>query len=145
MIDDDLTWHKGSGIIRYDPHRFGMKNKTEWWAILQIDKEITRYYRWWIKKEYWVDLKQPSWDAHISIIRGERPYPQHQHLWKKYNGQRVEFEYRHFVRRSGDSNPNQPNYYWFVDVRSPFLTNIRDEFTFPSNWNFHITVGRTWY
>ena len=126
-----MIWHKGTGIIKYDPYRHGMKRKTEWWSIVQVDKEITRYYRWWVKNQYWIDLCQPSWDAHISIIRGERPTDRVKHLWKKYHNKQI--------------HPNQPSYYWFVEVKSPFLTMIRDEMNLPSNWNFHITIGRTWY
>ena len=44
------------------------------------------------RKEKWIDLCQPSWDAHISIIRGEKPPKGLEHLWKKYDGQKVEFE-----------------------------------------------------
>ena len=144
MKEKDIIWHHGTGIIKYDPHRFGMKRKTEWWAIVKIDREITRYYRWWVNNKYWINLHKPSWDAHISIIRGERPKPHLQHLWKKYDGQRIYFTYAHNVRRSGDANSSQPNYYWFVEVKCPMMTQIRDEFELPSDWNFHITIGRTW-
>jgi len=64
-------WHTGHGYIKYDPYRPGLKKKKDWWAIVKIDREITRYYRWWVMKERWIDLCQPSWDAHISIIRGD--------------------------------------------------------------------------
>lgn len=138
-------WHNGTGTIKYDPHRFGMKKKTNWWAIVQVDKELTRYYRWWIKNQYWVDLKQPSWDAHVSIIRGEKPKPHLQHLWKKYDGMKIDFEYKHEVHKNRDTTSNNSGFYWVIDVRSPHLTKIRDEFMLPSNWCFHLTVGRTWF
>ncbi len=139
-------WHTGYGYIKYDPHRGRMKKKTNWWAVVNIDREITRYYRWWVKKELHIDLCQPSWDAHISIIRGERPPEELQRLWKKYDGQRVEFKYKHHVRQSGDTTGyDRPDHYWFVEVDCPLLKQIRDEFGFPSNWKQHITIGRTWY
>jgi len=132
-------WHTGYGYIKYDPYRGGMKKRTNWWAVVEVDREITRYFRWWVKKEFWIDLKQPSWDAHISIIRGETPPKHLQHLWKKYDGQRIEFRYKHHVRQSG-----RPDHYWFVEVDCPLLKQIRDEFGFPSNWKQHITIGRTY-
>jgi len=139
-------WHTGYGYIKYDPPRGRMKKKTNWWAVVNIDREITRYYRWWVKKELHVDLCQPSWDAHISIIRGERPPEELQYFWKKYDGQRIEFKYKHHVRQSGDTTGNdRPDSYWFVEVDCPLLKQIRDEFEFPSNWKQHITIGRTWY
>lgn len=132
-------WHTSTGIIKYDPPRPGMKRKTDWWAIVKVDREITRYYRWWVWRRYMIDLKQPAWNAHISIIRGEKPPKDRRHLWKKYDGMKVEFRYSHEVRQVR----NKPEF-WFVEVDCPFLKQIRDEFGFPSNWRQHITIGRTY-
>lgn len=138
-------WLTSTGVIKYDPPRPGMKRRTDWWAILKVDREITRYYRWWVKKELHVDLCQPSWDAHISIIRGEKPRNELMHLWKKYDGKKVKFRYRHHVRVSGDTTGNdRPNHYWFVDIDCPQLTNIRKELKMPCKWSLHLTIGRTW-
>ena len=134
-----MTWLASTGVIRYDPPRPGLKRNKNWWAIIKIDREITRYYRWWVKKRYWIDLCQPSWDAHISIIRGEKPDADKMHLWKKYEGKLVKFEYSPVIRQA-DNKPE----FWFIDVRCPMLKTIRDEFGKPSNWRGHITVGRTW-
>lgn len=133
------------GKIIYDPHRGRMKKRTAWWCVVDIDKEITRYYRWWIKQRYWIDLCQPSWDAHISVIRGEKPRPHLQHLWKKYDGQIVEFQYSHNVRQSGDTTGwDRPDHYWFVEIDCPQLVDIRKEFELPYDWKLHLTIGRTW-
>lgn len=144
-------WHKGTGKIVYDPYRGGLKKKRDWWCVVNVDKEITRYYRWWLEREWHVkELKQPSWDAHVSIIRGEKPRPEHMHLWKKYHGETIEFEYMHFPRRSGDTDlpgdlTGRPDNYFFIEVRCPKLIEIRKEFGFPTHWKLHLTVGRTWY
>jgi len=138
-------WFKSKGRIIYDPSRGRMKKKTDWWAIVTVDREITRYYRWWVMNRYWINLHQPSWDAHISIIRGEKPRDDLMHLWKKYDRMEVEFEYSHNVRQSGDTpGCDRPDHYWFVDVRCPMLKTIREELERPTNWNFHLTIGRTW-
>ncbi len=140
-------WLTGTGVIRYDPPRPGLKTRTKWWCVVDIDREITRYYRWWVKKELHIDLCQPSWDAHISIIRGE--HPNDETLWKKYHGETVEFTYRHCPRQTSEKNYitafTSPDCFWFVDVKSPKMKAIRDEFGFPSDWNFHLTFGRVWY
>lgn len=134
-----------TGIIKYDPPRGKMKKKIDWWAVVNVDREITRYFRWWIKKEYWITLAQPSWDAHISIIRGERPPNDKINLWKKYDGLKIEFTYDLNVRQSGDTTGwDRPNHFWFVEVHCPLLKQIRNEFGFNSNWSQHLTVGRTW-
>lgn len=131
-----MCWLKGQGIIKYDPYRPGLKKKKDWYAIVKVDREITRYYRWWVMKEKWIDLCQPSWDAHLSIIRSEKPYDDKMHLWKKYDGQKVIFLYNNNVHQVGN--------YWIVDVKCDKLKQIRNEFGFPSDWDFHLTIGRTW-
>ena len=139
-------WLPGKGVIIYDPPRPGLKSRNTWWCVVNVDRELTRYYRWWVLREKHIDLCQPSWDAHISVIRGEKP--EDESLWKKYHKQTVEFTYRHCPRQTGDKNDktafNSPDNFWFIDVKSPKLTAIRDEFGFPSNWNFHLTFGRVW-
>ena len=80
--------HIGTGKIIYDPYRPGLKKNNKGWCIVTIDPEITRYYRWWIINRFHIkELKQPSWDAHISIIRGEKDIisDEVKPLWKKYH------------------------------------------------------------
>lgn len=142
-----MNWHTGTGKIVYDPYRGNLKKKPHWWCVVEVDKEITRLFRWWIEKELHVKgLCQPSWDAHISVIRGEKP-PQHlMHLWKKYDGQEVTFKYAQNPRQTGDTTGgDRPGWYWFVEVEAPFLIDIRKEFGYPHDWKLHLTVGRTWF
>jgi len=139
------NWHEGHGWIKYDPPRGRMKKKTKWWAIVNVDKEITRYYRWWVMKERWIDLCQPSWNAHISIVRGECPPEDLMHLWKKYDGQRIDFKYKHDVYQgSSTTGNNNPEAYWCVEIDCPKLIEIRKEFGFKHDWKLHLTIGRTW-
>lgn len=129
-------WFPSIGIIKYDPPRPGMKRRVDWWAIAKVDREITRYYRWWVWRRYWIELKQPSWNAHISIIRGEEPPKDKLHLWKKYDGKKIKFWYNHSVIQA-EKKP----WFWLVEVDCPFLKEIREEFGFPTNWTQHITIG----
>jgi hypothetical protein len=130
-------WHKSTGKIVYDPPRPGMKRRTQGWCVVNVDREITRYYRWLICKNVpGLRLHAPAWDAHISIVRGERLPEDLKHLWKRYHKHITEFEYSHEVYQNG--------HFWFVKVRAPHLKAIRDEFRLPSDWSLHLTVGRTW-
>ena len=144
-------WYNGSGRLIYDPKRPGMKTRTEWWAVVNIDDEIARYYRWWVEQNSQVfgltkiKLYQPSWGAHISVIRGEKPQDDLMYLWKKYHGEWINFRYSGFVKQSGNSTgSNRPNHYFFVEVDSPRLVEIRQELNRPTDWKFHITIGRTY-
>lgn len=139
--------HIGQGRIVYDPSRPGMKRRTEWWCIAQIDREITRYYRYWANQnpvvfgETHLDLCLPSWDAHISIVRGEVPREEFRHHWKKYHGKTITFRYSHCLRRTRN-HIHEKDYFWFIDVQSPEIDEIREELGLRTFYNYHITVGR---
>jgi hypothetical protein len=150
---------KSIGRVDYDPHRGDMKRKTKYWCVLNADRELTRYLRWWTDRELvnitgveGYGLSQPSWDAHISIVRGEgdvRNVPAHvlRKLWGKYQGCEMEFEYTLDVRQSGDKavdgfDPKE--HFWFVTVWSDEMTYIRKELGLPYDWNLHLTFGRTY-
>lgn len=156
-------WHNAKAKIVYDPPRPGMKSRREWWAVAYIigGYDICRYYRYQIEKEILNPLGirdepsakkyphhrlcEPSWGAHVSIIRGEKPRPDLMHLWKKYDGKIIDIRYSHNVRQTGDTTGgDRPDNYWFVEVDAPFLINIRKELQRPSEWRLHMTVGRTW-
>ena len=114
-----------------------MKRRVDWWAVINCDREITRYYRWFVKSRYWIDLDQPSWDAHVSVIRGERPAEDKKHLWKKYDGLKVNFKYSPVIKQAVKRQ------FWYIEVQCPMLNQIRQEFGFPCHWNSHLTIGRT--
>ena len=138
------TRFNGVGRIVYDPKRPGMKSVQPWWCILEVDREITRYYRWWLQKEKHIILQQPAWDAHISVVRGERQCARSPALWKKYQHERVAFEYEHGILRCVEDK-DQPGQFYWIDVECPRLSEIRDELGLPVGWRFHITIGRTYY
>jgi len=126
------------GKIIYDPPRPGMKKNKDWWVIFSVDREITRYFRWQILWNWGIKLYQPSWDAHISIIRGERPANDKMHLWKKFHGQKFKFKYSNKVFQA-DNKPE----FWYIHAQSPIIKEIREDFGFQSDWTSHITVGKT--
>jgi len=149
-------WIKGTGTIIYDPPRPGLKKKPDHWCILQVDREITRYFRWWVDKQILNPLGfekgglcQPSWDAHVSIVRGLNdlrhcPFDW-KTVWKKYAGERTEFWYNLNVRRSGDTTGwDRPDNYWFVEARCPRAIEIREELKLRTDFGLHLTIGRTW-
>lgn len=143
------VWFKDKGKVIYDPKRGDMKANTNWWCIIDVDNAIADYYRNLTNisvvnpfRQPKCDLNLPSWGAHVSVIRGEKPKKDYEHLWKKYHGLEVEFEYSNQVRYSSVKKNHLTGGYWFVEVRCSLAKQIRDEFNIPSNWLFHITIGR---
>lgn len=144
-------WCSSSGVLLYDPDRQGLKDKpgkrpkTRWWLVLECDPDIPRYYQWWIQKSLHIKgLCEPSWGAHVSVIRGEEPREDLQSLWGKYQGERVEFRYQAKPRQSGDTTGDRPGNFWFLDVECSRLQEIRAELGLVVYPKFHLTVGRTW-
>lgn len=134
----------GSGVLVYDPPRAKLKRRTEWWCVVNVNESIGVYYRWWVKRALHIELFRPPHPAHVSVIRGEKPPDDLKHLWRKYNGQWINFRYSPVVRHSGDTTHDRPGNYWFVEVECPELSRIREEYGFPCKWKYHLTIGRTY-
>ena len=140
-----LYTHRGSGKVVYDPKRGGMKSNTTNWCVIELDREITRYYRWWLQKERHIILQQPAWDAHISVVRGERLTPEQMKMWKKQQGRIVDFVYEHGdIQVSKDKDA--PGHFFWIRVDCHAVDEIRTELGLVSSWKYHhITIGRTYY
>lgn len=146
------TWIKSTGTLIYDPKRPGLKKKPEHWCIVKADEDLAGLYRWFIDKQMnpagfnKAKLCQPSWGAHVSIIRGLgdlRGSPNWKERWKEHNHKKVDFYYRPFVRQTHMERDGHDDY-WFVDVQCELGTQIRKDLGLRHDWNFHLTVGRTW-
>lgn len=140
-----MTWFEGRGKIVYDPYRGNMKRNTSGWCVIEVDREITRYYRAWLKSEKHILLEQPAWDAHVSIVRGERIRETHQAMWKRRHGQVVNFKYEHGdIQVSKDKDA--PGYFHWLRVDCPTVDEIREELGLIASWKYHhVTIGRTYY
>ncbi len=143
-----MDFHHGSGIIVYDPYRGNMKKRTNGWCVVEIDKELTRYYRWWLQYQKHIILQPPSWDAHISVVRGERLSDNVKALWKKHHGRKVQFVYEHVANfgaaRSGRNDPGDTGDYYYTRVDCPVLNDIRVELGLGGEKRYHLTFGRTY-
>lgn len=138
--------HFGTGRVAYDPNRGTMKANTSNWVVVELDREITRYYRWWLQREKHIILQQPAWDAHISVVRGERVNPQiYRNVWKRHQGRRVEFRYEHGDIQTSPDKDAAGLFHW-IRVECPVVDEIREELGLIASWKYHhITIGRTYY
>ena len=139
---------KTIGTVDYDPHRANMKRNTNNWVVINCDREITRYYRWWLEKELHIRLNQPSWDAHISVVRGERiSQDVYDDMWKRQQGRKVNIEYEHGQIYKAEDLKNGGWFYW-LRARCAAISEVRDELGLPvkyPNMAGHITIGRSYY
>jgi len=81
-------------------------------------------------------LQKPRYDSHICVNYTEPPPDHKKHLWNKYAGQEIEFEYTNEIQTDGC-------YYW-LPVKSEFLTDLRTELELPPLWcPLHLSLGST--
>lgn len=136
---------KSTGIIRYDPDRGDMKRRTDWWCVVETCPGIPLYYTWLLTRSVpGLRVARGAWGSHISVIRGERPPRDKMHLWKKYDGQRVEFTYDILPVRRPIKLGQARGDVFFIHVHCQKLIDIRNEFGFPSDWRLHLTICRTY-
>jgi hypothetical protein len=138
---------KSVGIIKCNPERKGLINSAENWCVLNVDPEITRYYRTIVNNQYGINLSKPSWDSHITIIKGEVIEESLNDTLMVYDGLEVEFEYQVFPRYSGDTfsvGTTDVGWFWFLNVKCCFLQNLRDALNLHGKYRPHLTFGRKW-
>jgi len=131
---------KQYGTIIYDPYRGDMKTKNNW-CILQLPKDFARYYQYFLRKETHIVLNDPTFNAHVSIVRGESP-PNMQ-AWKKYNNMPFYIEYEPEIVSFKDTK--KAGSYYCINFESKKLSDIREELGLTPHKIFHITIGRTNY
>ena len=153
-----VDWFSTSGRIVYDPPRGDMKTRVQWWCVITLDREITAYYRWFLRQHWWeVENRgmrrpyyQPAWDAHVSVVRGEKP--KNPEAWKRWNGKEVELFYSNNIRQTGDTTGfDRPDHFWFVETKCPMVWKIREELGLPiadpkgKPFTLHLTIARAYH
>ena len=132
----NINMIKSSGLLRYSPQLLG-ESSVNWWLVIDCDPEIGRLYRDLYRMERYncSRLQRPSWKEHISVIRNEEPSAGAKFLWKKHDGEPIEFEYIPTVRDDG-------MYFW-LPVYCERALDIRTELGLPRQpeYYLHLTVG----
>ena len=108
---------------------------TDWWLIVQCDRDLGRYLRHLCKLEApgGVKISEPLWGAHVSIIQNETP-PNLEH-WNDREGREVTLEY--------EQAPQETDGYIFLPVNCPEALDYREQLGLPREpkWPLHLTIG----
>ena len=128
---------KSQGTLRYSPKLLGDKPSAKWWLVLDCDENIGNLYRclFHLDTHRVHRLNRPAWETHITVVRDEEPPDHAKHLWERYAGLRVEYEYVGPVESDG-------NYFW-LPVQCPQLLDIRTELGLNRDpiYPLHLSVG----
>lgn len=125
------------GTLLFDPGK-GSKNFDEWWCLVQLDKEIASYYRWFLKR-WGQETSSPNglWGFHVSVIKGEEP-KKNKNNWAKMNGKEVTIHYGSWINYSNGRHA-------WIDCYSDDLSEIREYYGLYVNnrkLKYHATLGR---
>lgn len=116
----------------------GKLNYYTTWLLIDVDGDICKYYRVLAHKHNPLFKLNPSkHGTHITAIAGKYEIPANQDLWKKYQGEVVDFEY----------NPDiisNDKYFW-LEVKCNRIEDIREELGLPRTiiHPWHLTIGNT--
>ncbi len=129
--------YQSKGVLRYSPKLLGERTSGKWWAVLDCDEAIGRYYRelYWLTSYKCSKLLRPAWKEHINVIRDEEPPDAAKTFWERHSGEIINFEIIPGVQNNGE-------YYW-VNIISPRLIEVRVELGLPPlpRYDFHLSVG----
>ena len=145
------------GKIHYEPMRnFSDNSRNKWWLTAEVRafEEISRYYRWFIDREWYahdriktykIDYYRPSHPFHVSIARGERPL-KNVDQWGKYmKNHTVNIKYG--FPRQIINPPNAKGLFWVCDAHFDEYNELREYFGLPTEkdgrkFYGHITMAR---
>lgn len=130
-----MTWIKGTGRIKYDPDRVGLKRRNgPGWVVVEMSNGICWFYKWLLERRG-IELNKQAWQAHITVCDGS-PIDRDKvdQFWKKYDGMSIEFEY--------DNEIYSHWKFYAMRVRTPLLNQLRVELGLKADYPFHITIGR---
>ena len=123
------------GQINYAPSRPSQKFSGEHICVVDTDEDLSAFYRWmWTKQNPHLPILKPSWNSHISIMRGERIL-NNGIPWKYRDGELVEFSYSPEIIDDGV-------HVWINTYCEAFF-ELRHRYNVPIKYNTgHITIGK---
>lgn len=131
-----------SGKITFDPIDLTKKHvkQSEWKssAIVLIDNiDFCKYYCWFIKKRYNLELQMPLRGLHFTVINDKvSDKKKYDHAKDLYNNKIINLKY--------SIDPRTDKYHWWLGVESKDAEEIRTICGLEPKpfWGFHLTVGR---
>lgn len=127
-------------ILEFDPVKLTNKHHNQNWkynAICLIEGDIDKYYAWFLKKRFNLELNRPIRKAHITIISDKvtdlEKYNQAKQI---FDGKEIVFTYEpDEIRTNGE--------HWWLKVYNTDIEAIREfaGLTRKPFFNLHLTLG----
>ncbi|NBO23144.1 hypothetical protein EBU94_07405 [bacterium] len=130
---------KIKGRIDFFPEDVTKKhiNQSSWKsvAIIKTDCDLDRYYSWFLKKRFNLELNKNLRGSHVTFINDKMPRTDFEQIGKIFNGKEIEF----FI----DITPKSNGVHWWLNVDCPEAENIREICGLERipHFKFHFTLG----
>lgn len=130
---------KLKGILEFSPEDRTRKhrNQSSWKrvAMIRIDCDLDRYYAWFIKKRFNLELNKNLRGSHVTIISDKLDKSIFDEAAKIFNAKEIEFFIDIEARSSG--------LHWWLRVFCPMAESIRESMGLSRDpyFGFHLTIG----
>lgn len=130
---------KVRGILDFTPEDVTRKHKSQssWkrTAIIKTDCELDRYYAWFLKKRFNLELNKNLRGSHVTFINDRMERTIFDEASKIFNGKEIDFYIELEPRSNGE--------HWWLRVYCPDAENIREAcgLTKEPYFGLHFTLG----
>lgn len=130
---------KFRGILEFSPEDKTRKHKAQssWKrvAIIKTDCDLDRYYAWFLKKRFNLELNKNLRKSHVTFINDKLDKFIFNDASKIFNGKEIDF----FIELEPRSNGE----HWWLRVYCPDAENIRESMglTRDPYFGLHLTLG----
>lgn len=131
---------KIKGILDFEPEDVTKKhlNQSSWKrvAIIKTDCDLDRYYAWFIKKRFNLDLNKNLRGTHISFISDKMDKYIFNQVSSLFNRKEIDFYL--------ETEPRSNGKHWWLRVYCPDAEIIRSAcgLTKEPYFPFHLTIGK---
>ena len=131
---------KVRGILDFEPEDVTRKHKNQssWKrvAIIKTDCDLSRYYAWFLKKRFNLELNKNLRGTHISFISDRMDRDLFNQVSLLFNGKEIDF----YLETEPRSNGN----HWWLRVYCSDAESIRETCGLSREpyFSFHLTLGK---
>ena len=130
---------KVKGILEFSPEDVTRKHKNQssWKrvAMIRTNCDLDRYYAWFLKKRFNLELNKNLRGSHVTIISDRLDKDIFSEASKVFNGKETEF----FI----ELDPKSDGKHWWLRVFCPMAESIREAMGLSRDpyFGFHLTIG----
>jgi len=130
---------KIKGILDFTPEDVTRKHKSQsaWKrvAVIKMDGDLDRYYAWFLKKRFNLELNKNLRGAHVTFISDRLEKTIFDEASKLFNGKEITFYLELEPRSNGQ--------HWWLRVHSPEAESIREAMGLSREpyFGLHLTLG----